>query len=200
MILKASSVIKSASIVKASKSDLPTPTELVKALLETEKASKKDNCASSFSQLIGIWNLRFITGTKKTRKRAGITLGAGKYIPQLLNIQIAYERDRQRKANVGKVINTVKLGSISFSLTGPIEFIEGKNILAFDFTKILIKIFGKDLYSGYIRNGAARETEFYDQKIKQQAFFHYFLIEDNVIAARGRGGGLALWVKNSDCK
>ncbi|MEO1378598.1 MAG: hypothetical protein AAFW70_30920, partial [Cyanobacteria bacterium J06635_10] len=34
------------------------------------------------------------------------------------------------------------------------------------------------------------------QTLKQQAFFSYFLIEDNYIAARGRGGGLALWVKS----
>ncbi len=200
MILKPLSLIELVVNSTAKISDLPDPDSLVQALLEIEKYTKKSKISASFSELIGVWNLRFITGTKKSRKRAGIALGAGKYIPQLLKIQITYERDPQQKANLGRVKNTVKVGFIGFSLTGPVKFIDSKNILAFDFTAILIKIFGKDIYSGYIRNGAVREMEFHHQKISQQAFFSYFLIRDNVIAARGRGGGLALWIEDSDCK
>jgi len=198
MIFKPLSLVESVVNSTTKNSDLPTPNELVKALLEIEKTAKKSSNSASFSDLTAVWNLRFITGTKKSRKRAGIALGAGKYIPQLLKIQIAYEQDPQQPANLGRVKNTVKVGFIKFSLTGPAKFINSKNILAFDFTTILIKIFGKDIYSGYIRNGAQRETEFYHQKISKQAFFSYFLIQENVIAARGRGGGLALWVKDSN--
>ena len=125
----------------------------------------------------------------------GIALGSRRYIPQLLNIQIAYELDPQRKPNMGRVKNTVRLGFISFSLSGPVKFIEPKNILAFDFTKMLIKIFDLVIYDGYIKDGASREQEFEQKKINQQAFFSYFLIQDKFIAARGRGGGLALWSK-----
>ena len=195
MTLKSFSLIEQAATLSTKKSELPGSSELVKSLLEVEKAAKKNKPDRTFLNLIGVWNLRFITGTKKNRKRAGIALGAERYIPSWLKIKIAYSCDREPKLNLGRVRNTVELGFLSFSLTGPVKFLESKNILAFDFTAISIEIFGNDLYSGYIRNGAAREAEFYNQKISQQAFFTYFAIENNVIAARGRGGGLALWGK-----
>jgi len=56
-----------------------------------------------------------------------------------------------------------------------------------------LTVFGLKIYDGYIRNGLEKEAKFHETKIKNQAFFSYFLIEDNLIAARGRGGGLALW-------
>lgn len=194
MILNSLSLIERAAKLTA-KADYPDSSKVVEALFELEKLNKKANLNYSLNDLIGIWNLRFITGTRKSRKRMGIALGSGRYIPQLLNIQIDYELDPQRKANMGRVKNTVRLGFITFSLSGPVKFIEPKNILAFDFTKMLIKIFGQVIYDGYIKDGASREQEFEQKKINQQAFFSYFLIEDKFIAARGRGGGLALWSK-----
>lgn len=58
-----------------------------------------------------------------------------------------------------------------------------------------VTLAGLKLYSGYIRGEKKREADFYQQKLKEQAFFNYFLVEDDYIAARGKGGGLALWTK-----
>ena len=85
---------------------------------------------------------------------------------------------------------------MQLSLTGPVKFVAPKNILAFDFTRMKIKLLGLTLYNGYIRDGEAKEANFYDERISKQAFFAYFYITDSAIAARGRGGGLALWSKN----
>ena len=60
-----------------------------------------------------------------------------------------------------------------------------------------LSLSGLKLYQGYIRGGKDRENNFDNQTLKQQAFFTYFLVEDNYIAARGKGGGLALWTKSS---
>ena len=175
------------------RANLPNSSEVVKALLALEKNAKKEKLSYSFANLIGSWNLRFITGTKKTRKKAGIVLGAGRYIPKLVKIQVTYNSDRQSTVNTGRVKNSVKLGLFSLSLTGPIKFMPQQNILAFDFTTITITAFGFKLYDSYLKNGARKETEFYQTAIKHQAFFRYFTIQENIIAARGRGGGLALW-------
>jgi hypothetical protein len=51
------------------------------------------------------------------------------------------------------------------------------------------------LYDGYIRNGRDSEAKFYEESVKEQAFFTYFLVEERCMAARGRGGGLALWTR-----
>lgn len=186
-------LIKQAVKPIAGRANLPNSSKVVEALLVSEKNAKKEKKCYSFTDLIGSWNLRFITGTKKTRKKAGIVLGAGRYIPKLIKIQITYEGDRSPTTNTGRVRNSVKLGFLNLTLTGPIKFMPQQNILAFDFTTMTITAFGFEFYDGYIRNGAAKETEFYQTAIKHQAFFHYFIIQENSIAARGRGGGLALW-------
>ncbi len=202
------SLLEQAAKFKKSRSNLPNSAEVVEALLELEKSAKQKKTKYSLADLTGNWNLCFVTGladltgnwnlcfvtgTKKTRKRAGIVLGAGKYIPRLIKIKISYQKDRQETANIGKVINSVKIGFVELSLTGPIKFMPQKRILAFDFTYLKLVVLGFDLYDGYIKNGLKKEAEFEKKEIRQQAFFSYFLIQDNLIAARGRGGGLALW-------
>lgn len=186
------SVLKAASLHQ-NLSDLPEPARVVKALLQMEKNAKKERTTPTYSELIGCWNLRFITGTKKTRKRAGVVLGAGKYIPRFIKIQIAYKCDRQSNGSLGRVKNSVKLAFIELSLSGPTKMLPYKSILAFDFTAIKIVAFGFKLYDGYFKNGAEREARFDRQTIKEQAFFNYFYVSEDFIAARGKGGGLALW-------
>lgn len=175
----------------------PSSSAVVAALLAAEKSAKKTKTRYSFEQLTGKWQLCFITGTKKTRKKAGIVLGAGRYIPEwIAKIQIAYSSESvaegEEKSEIGRVENSVQVGAIELTLSGPIKFLPN-NILAFDFTRIAVKLLGKIVYQGFIRGGEEREAEFFSLSVGKQAFFAYFLVEDGIIAARGRGGGLALW-------
>ncbi|MDJ0689692.1 MAG: hypothetical protein QNJ41_14410 [Xenococcaceae cyanobacterium MO_188.B32] len=177
---------------------LPATSQIVDALLEAEKIGKKEKIHYSFHQLLGTWQLRFITGTKKTRAKAGIVLGAGRYLPKFIKICLTYSERLLAKPpqdiQAGTVENLVKLGGLKLALEGPIKFVPQKNILAFDFTRLNVNFFGIKLYHGYIRGGKTKEQEFYRESVGKQAFFAYFLIQDNFIAARGRGGGLALWI------
>ncbi|VEP17173.1 conserved hypothetical protein [Hyella patelloides LEGE 07179] len=188
-------VLQEAALSALEKTNLKSPDEVVTALLAAEKEAKKQKFSYSFEQLIGTWRLCFITGTKKTRKRAGIVLGAGKYLPQFLKITITYKTIEDSEPNQGRVENCVDLKFFQLSLTGPIKFLTPQNILAFDFTKMQIKLLGLTIYNGYIRAGKAKEASFYSDSIKKQAFFTYFQIQEMAIAARGRGGGLALWTR-----
>jgi hypothetical protein len=181
----------------ANSNSKPSSNEVVTALLAAEKNAKKAKNRYSFEQLTGNWQLCFITGTKKTQKKAGIVLGAGRYIPQwIAKISIAYFAESvaegTENSEIGRVENSVKVGTIEMTLSGPTKFLPN-NILAFDFTRITVKLLGKTVYQGYIRGGESRETEFLSSSVGKQAFFAYFLVEDGIIAARGRGGGLALW-------
>lgn len=181
----------------ANSNSKPSSNEVVIALLAAEKNAKKTKTRYSFEQLIGNWQLCFITGTKKTRKKAGIVLGAGRYIPQwIAKISIAYSAESlaegEANSEVGRVENSVKVGTMEMTLSGSTKFLPN-NILAFDFTRITVKVLGKTVYQGFIRGGEARETEFFSLSVGKQAFFAYFMVEDGIIAARGRGGGLALW-------
>lgn len=97
--------------------------------------------------------------------------------------------------NLGQIANQVNWGGLSLSLTGPARCWPKKNIMVFDFTRLQVKAFGKTLYNGFIRGGQASEQDFWSEHVRTQAFFAYFLVHDQALAARGRGGGIALWVK-----
>lgn len=186
------------SAIQTSPASQPTPSTLVNTLIHLEKTEKKAKTTTHYKQLIGQWRLWFITGTKKTRQRAGVMLGAGRYLPQWLKICLSYTRNDDltlTDAEAGNVENSVSIAGLNLTLTGRTKFFPKQKLLAFDFTEITVKILGKVIYSGSIRQGKASREKFYQDPIKKQAFFRYFLIEEDCIAARGRGGGLALWRK-----
>lgn len=177
-------------------STAPHPETVVQALLEAEKTTRKSKPHYSLEQLMGTWRLCFITGTKKTRDKAGIVLGAGRYIPKLIKIQITYSASAQKPPfDAGMIENCVNFGGFKLTLNGLTKFLPDKNILAFDFTRMSIQLLGASLYKGFIRGGEKKEQDFYQERIGNQAFFAYFLVRDDIIAARGKGGGLALWIR-----
>ena len=173
------------------KSDLLSSSELITALLEAEKITKKQKISYSFEQLIGNWQLFYVTGTK--RKKSGISLGKGRYLPKFIQISLNYSTKDNLLPNQGTIKNCVNLGFLTLSLSGLVKFIPPRNMLVFDFTRMNINLFGVSLYDGYIRSGESKEENFFTEKVSKQAFFSYFYVSQSTIAARGRGGGIALW-------
>ncbi|BAY37640.1 hypothetical protein NIES2111_19790 [Nostoc sp. NIES-2111] len=173
----------------------PQPAAIVNALLQAEKSAKQHRLTYDFATLAGTWKLCFATGTKKAQKRGGIILGKGWYVPQLINIYISFNPSATEDITKGEIANQVKLGSLLLKLTGPAKYIRKKNLLAFDFTQIYLSLFGRTIYQQKIRSGKVESEDFYNQPIAKQAFFAFFIVTQDFIAARGRGGGLALWIR-----
>ena len=88
--MKSNIILQQAANYFSDHTNLPSASEVVNALLEAEKIAKKEKITYSWENLIGNWRLCFVTGTKKTRKKAGIVLGAGKYLPRLVKISLNY--------------------------------------------------------------------------------------------------------------
>jgi hypothetical protein len=174
----------------------PAAKAVVEELLRAEKTAKQTQVRYTYSQLLGTWRLGFITGTKRSRQRAGVILGAGRFLPSWVKIHLSYSQSESSQEQ-GTVQNSVEFGPLQLVLTGPTQFWSKMNILAFDFTRMKVSLFGLKLYDGYVRGGQNREAHFWEQSLKEQAFFTYFLVQNQSLAARGRGGGLALWTKAS---
>lgn len=188
-----SAVLEQAVKAQQTKSaGLPHAKELVSALQSTEKITKAGGY--TLADLMGTWRLCFITGTKRTRQKAGVALGAGRYLPKLIKIQLTYQATTGEQ---GLVQNSVGLGQLKLELSGPIKLWPKARCLAFDFTQIQIAVGSVKLYQGRIKSESA-DLEFYQQRLKEQAFFKYFWVTNGGIAARGRGGGLALWYREND--
>jgi hypothetical protein len=180
----------------------PSSEAVTQTLLTAEKQGKKQRSILSLKQLVGKWQLCFITGTKKAQNRAGTLLGKGRYLGQWLKIYLSYCDSPLKESlpilpdrEYGTINNQVQIAALTLTLTGPVQLLTTKGILAFDFTRLEISLGKLNLYQGYIRGGKEKEDQFYGNKIKKQAFFAYFTVTDSFIAARGKGGGLAFWGK-----
>ena len=171
----------------------PTAQTLVNALLQAEKAAKQERLTYPFESLLGKWQLCFATGTKKARQRGGIVLGKGLYVPKFVAVQISFSS--QPDSTKGEIGNQVQLGAVMLQLTGPAKYLGKKNLLAFDFNYLLFSLFGRIVYNKLIRSGQAQSEDFYEQPIAKLPFFAFFVVTPDFIAARGRGGGLALWIR-----
>jgi hypothetical protein len=175
---------------------LPDTGVMVDALLLAEKTAKQQRLSYPFACLQGQWRLCFATGTRKVRKRGGIVLGKGFYVPKFAKAQIFFSTACEQALNRGEIGNQVQLGAVLLKLIGPAQYLGKKNLLAFDFTQMQISLFGRVIYNGQFRGGQAKTEEFYNQAIAKLPFFAFFLVTQDLIASRGRGGGLALWIRD----
>jgi len=191
-------LFQAAAAYQGQKVERPSASVVVNALLQAEKTAKQQRLIYPFESLLGQWGLCFTTGTRKAKERGGIVLGKGMYVPKLALIKIFFSTTSQAldiTPATREIGNSVQLGSLLLKLTGPAQYLGKKNLLAFDFTQMQISLFGRVVYNGQIRGGRVKAVDFYNQPITKLPFFAFFLVTEDFIAARGRGGGLALWIR-----
>ncbi len=175
--------------------DRPQPQTVVDALLQAEKIAKQQRLSDPLERLLGEWRLCFSTGTRKLKQRGGIALGKGFYLPRLTPASIGF-RVSDLASSPLEITNQIQVGGLKLKLTGPARYLGKKNLLAFDFTHMQISVLDRALYAGSFRSRKTKSVPFAEQSIAKLPFFAFFLITDDLIAARGRGGGLAIWVKS----
>jgi len=148
----------------------PDGKTLTAALLELERATKRTKQAMPVESLLGTWRLCFSAG-KKAKFQSGEPVGSGFYVPNELN-----------------------MGPLSIRFTGPARYPGKKNLLVFDFTQLQVRCFGLTVYRGEVGSQKRGDQSFADTAIAKLPFFAFFAATDDYIAARGRGGGLAIWI------
>jgi len=181
------------------RSDRPSTKEVVNALLQAEKAAKQQRLTYPLESLLSHWQLCF-TAPRQAHIKGGMALGKGFYVPQIARAQISFSTGAStapQSPSQLEIGNQIQFGPLLFKLTGPAHYLGKKNLLAFDFTHMKLMLFGRTVYSGEFRGGKATAKDFYEQSIAKLPFFAFFLVTEDFIAARGRGGGLALWVKET---
>jgi hypothetical protein len=177
------------------KSDRPIATDLVNALLGVEKLAKQTKLDIPITDLVGEWQLSFATGAKKSKNRAGIRLSKGYYFPQFIPASISFTPD-EANPNTGEIANQVAVGLVRLKLTGLYRYLGKKNLLAFDFIDFEVRILDRIVYQGKMPSKRQSNRDFASKSIADLPFFSFILASEYGIAARGRGGGLALWVRN----
>jgi hypothetical protein len=173
--------------------DRPAVQSMVAALLQAEKAAKQQRLRYRFETLLEDWQLCFSTGTRKVR-RGGIVLGKGFYLPKISPAQIGFSA-AEPTTHLGEITNQIAVAGLRVWLAGRCRYLGKKNLLMFDFHQIQVFGFDRPLYKG--KFGKRSPAEFEQQPPSKLPFFAFFLVTEDLIAARGRGGGLALWVRRS---
>jgi hypothetical protein len=169
-------------------SNRPTTATLVEALLQTEKAAKQQTL--TVEKLLGNWQLHF---SSRGKVKLTDSQRRGFYLPSWLPAQIGFAAQEMQGAPL-TITNQVAIGAVKLKLSGPARFSEKKNLLAFDFTRMEIQILGQTVYNG--KFPSPREgKEFMEIPIGKLPFFAFFVADGAMVAARGRGGGLAIWVR-----
>ncbi len=178
----------------------PAAKAMVQALVQAEKAAKQQRLAYSLEALAGTWKLCFST-SRSAHEKAGVVVGRGFYMPWFTPAYISFAPQASEPGEVmkGEIGNQIQMGPLLLKLTGLFQYLTKKNLLAFEFAHMQISIAGKPIYSGDFRGGKALAETFYSLAIAKLPFFAFFLVTDDLIAARGRGGGLAMWVRDDEC-
>jgi hypothetical protein len=176
-----------ATLARVATTDRPAPSEAIEALLSLEKALKKTPVPIPWAAIVGTWQLRLASGARKTKR--GLKLGKGFYLPSWVYAAIGF-------AAAGRIQNQLRLGALEIRFTGPCRLLPRRNIVVFDFTQVQLLLGEKVLYSRSL--GKYPEEEFATRPVAQLPFFVFLWASPMAIAARGRGGGLAIWVKAAD--
>lgn len=192
-------ILAQAAASLQSGTERPAVKQVVDALLELEHTTRHQHITFPFSALAGQWRLCFTTGTRKARQ-GGIVPGKGFYMPRFAPAFIGFTPSESgfRETGQGTIGNQIQLGPLLVKFTGPCRYPGKKNLLVFDFTEIQIELAGRTLYRGDVRGREAKQQKFEDRPIATLPFFAFFQVTDQYIAARGRGGGLAIWVRMPD--
>lgn len=188
--------------------DRPIASDVINALLHQEQVTRKTRSQFLETQLMGRWRLHFVTLGKV---RLGSKRLRGFFLPPFLPAAISFQPkqispdqtpDQMLNQTTDgiqallEVTNQVTIGLIQLTFTGPARFEPKKNLLGFDFTHLVVKAFGQPIYQGPVPSPRANQN-FQTISIGRLPFFAFFAVTDSFIAARGRGGGLAIWVKDS---
>lgn len=202
----------------------PQSSQVVQALLDTERAAKHPRPPLALEDLLGQWQLRF-TAPNKPAYKAGEPTGRGFYWPPLAPGTIRFSRPapvskasgsnvptsdipsadsstpdgptpEAQASDLLTIENQIQLGPLALQFSGPAKFLAKQNLLAFDFVQLQVCLGGLRLFKLPIK-GRARSEDFATIPIAKLPFFAFFAATEQYLAARGRGGGLALWVKRA---
>ncbi len=186
-------VLEAAASATARPEGKPLGAALVASLLEAERQTKQQRRQLSPEALLGTWRLRF-TASKKPAFKAGQPSGSGFYIPGLAVATLAFSRSDDT-ADLLTIQNQLRVGPLKLRFTGPAKFLPKKNLLAFDFVRLQVLVGSLPVVNLPLPGKAAKTENFLATPVGKLPFFAFFAAQADYVAARGRGGGLALWAR-----
>uniref|UniRef100_A0A7S0T5Q3 Uncharacterized protein n=1 Tax=Erythrolobus madagascarensis TaxID=708628 RepID=A0A7S0T5Q3_9RHOD len=192
----------------------PKTSDLASTLQKMEKTRrslKKQHGADSESDMLllapcGKYELVYATGKEVVKRDRSDSsnvkrIARGFYWPSwLVNAGISFAPDESTndsKNIKGAVENSARCGALELRFRGRYEWIPAARKLSFNFYEMIIRLGSMTLMKRELVDlrTVTSQAEYFDrsEQIRTLPFFIFFESNDSFAAARGRGGGLALW-------
>ena len=155
-----------------------------KDIKNLESISKKDGSGIGYEDLIGTW--KFNSVWKKGSKEID---NISSSILQVLTAKLELKKNNSQKNNIDfKIKNSISFGILSIIFYGQASLKGTRPLLPFFFENLIINIGNFTLFNKPLKK----------PEEKLMPFFSLIAIskENNWMCARGRGGGLAIWIKS----
>ena len=153
-------------------------------IIDLEKFANKSGSGISLENLFGYWNLRYVW--KKGNENVD---NISSSFLQILSANFQLSKLDSEDENLGFAIkNSIRFGLLSIAFKGE-AFLKGKRpVLFFYFNKVIINISKLKIV----------EKDIQKPDVKKLPFFALIALGKNNdwLCARGKGGGLALWIKS----
>ncbi|MDC3119200.1 hypothetical protein OA503_06025 [Prochlorococcus sp. AH-716-K03] len=155
-----------------------------KEIKNLETISKKDGSGIVYEDLIGTW--KFNSVWKKGSEEID---NISSSILQVLSAKLELKKiNSQKKSADFRIKNSISFGMLSIIFCGHASLKGPRPLLPFFFENLIINFGSLTLVKKPIKK----------PEDKQMPFFSLIAIskENNWMCARGRGGGLAIWIKS----
>ena len=172
--------LKKNNVINKNFPDLPNQ----KTLLQLEKLSRKEGSQITLDSLIGLWRFQSVWKSG-SNKEESITNTLLRVFSASLEIS---KNEIQDEPIDFAITNSIQFGILSMLFKGQGNLKGKQPLLPFFFEKIELKAGSRILFS--------RSLEIPEEN--RRPFFSLIAMEKNGqwLSARGRGGGLALWIKS----
>jgi len=154
----------------------------IKEIRKLEKSAQKEGSGIIYDDLLGMWQLQFVW-----KKGSDEIDNISSSILQILSAKLQLiEKTPGEKLNF-EIKNSIRFGLLNIIFVGTASLKGQRPILTFYFEKIKVRIGNFPVI-----NKSLKQIE-----VKNMPFFSLIGIsrEDKWMCARGKGGGLAIWIK-----
>ncbi len=159
--------------------DLPE----IKEITQLEKSSQKEGSGIVYEELLGIWIFKYVW-----KKGSDEIDHISSSILQLFSARLELKKkDPENNLNF-EIRNSINFGILDIIFTGSASLKGLRPILLFYFTNCIVNI----------GNFPILNKSFKKPKEREMPFFSLIGISKvgNWMCARGRGGGLAIWIRS----
>ncbi len=148
-----------------------------------EKNSQKNGSGISYEELLGKWKFQYVWG-----KDSGEIKNIPSSILQVLSARLELKSKNKEDQITYEIRNSINLGLLNIAFTGKAELKGLRPLLTFYFEELIISISNFPIFNKELKK----------PEDKKMPFFSLIGIstKDKWMCARGRGGGLAIWIKS----